>query len=85
MEIVKIKRTVYSVVQITLKPFLPFGTFRETREKLSLSVQRTCFNCSKVFLDTDNVYLGITTKGNKLFCRDCAEKAARDLNQTLIE
>lgn len=80
MEIIKITKKVYKVLDITREPFMKFETFRGAREHIGFSVQRTCFNCHKKFIDADNIYLAITTGGNKLLCEECAKLAIKDLD-----
>lgn len=79
------KKTIrrYEVLQATSKPFLKFGTFRKVREeRLGLSVDRCCFNCGYKFKDYDDIYL-VMLKGthNRLFCKDCNDKALNDLKK----
>lgn len=62
------------------EPFTKFETFRRVREHIGLSVPKTCFNCNKEFIDTDNIYLAITTGGNKLLCEECGKLAIKDLD-----
>ena len=75
------KKTIrrYEVLQVTSKPFWKFGAFRKTRERIGLSVQRCCFNCNHKFKDDDDVYL-VMLKGtlNKLFCKECNDKALKE-------
>ena len=82
MEVVKITRKVYKCLNVTDKPFTKFGKFREIRESLGLKVQRCCFNCGHKFKDDDDVYL-VMLKGtlNKLFCKNCNDKALNDLKK----
>lgn len=80
MEIIKIKKRVYKVLDITREPFMKFGVFRGARERIGCSVQKTCFNCHKKFTDSDDVYMAITTGGNILLCEKCAKIAIKDLN-----
>lgn len=76
------KKTIrrYEVLQATSKPFLKFEQFRKVRESIGSSVQRCCFNCNHKFKDDDDIYL-VMLKGtlNKLFCKECNDKALKDL------
>lgn len=78
------KKTIrrYEVLHATSKPFLKFEQFREVRERLGLSVERCCFNCGRKFKDDDYIYL-VMLKGthNRLFCKECNDKALKDLAQ----
>ena len=78
------KKTIrrYEVLNAVEKPFLKFGQFRKSRESIGLSVQRCCFNCNHKFKDDDDVYL-VMLKGtlNKLFCKECNDKALNDFNK----
>ena len=81
MEIIKTTKKVYKVLDITREPFMKFETFREAREHIGFSVQRTCFNCHKKFIDADNIYLAITTGGNKLLCEECANEIKKEIER----
>ena len=76
------KKTIrrYEVLHAVEKPFLKFRQFRITRERIGLPVQRCCFNCNHKFKEDDDVYL-VMLKGtlNKLFCKECNDKALKDL------
>ena len=82
MDVVKIIRKAYKVEQATEKPFLKFGTFRETRERLGLSVEKRCFNCGHNFKDDEYIYL-VMFNGtlNHFFCKNCNDKALDDLKK----
>lgn len=82
MEVIKIIKNVYQVTQASEKPFMKFGTFRETRERLGLSVERRCFRCGHKFKDDEDIYL-VMLKGtlNKFFCKECNDKALKDLKE----
>ena len=81
MEIKKTIIKVYKVLDVTKKPFLKYGLYRESRERHKFSVEKSCFNCGKKFQDEDETYLAITTKGNKILCEKCAKIALDDLNK----
>lgn len=81
MEIVKITTKVYKVIDVMNRPFMLFSTFREVREKYNQSVQKTCFNCHKKFLDDDYTYIAMTTGGVKLLCNECHKIALKDLKK----
>lgn len=72
----------YEVLDVSAKPFMKFGTFRQTRERLNLKIEKTCFNCGHKFKDEENTYLAIL-KGslNKLLCEECNKKALQDINK----
>lgn len=78
------KKTIrrYEVLHAVEKPFLPFGQFRKMKEGIGHSVQRCCFNCGHKFKDDEDVYL-VMIKGtlNKLFCKECNDKALKDLEK----
>lgn len=82
MEVIKIIKNAYQVTQASEKPFMKFGTFREARERLGLSVERRCFRCGHKFKDDEDVYL-ILFRGtlNHLFCNNCNEQALNDLRK----
>ena len=82
MEVIKITKKTYKVLDAVDKPFLKFGQFRKSRESIGLSVQRLCFNCNHKFKEEDDVYL-VILKGtlNKLFCKECNDKALNDLRK----
>lgn len=76
---VTITRT-YVVSQVMDRPFMKFGTFRKSREKLGLSVERKCFSCGHKFTDDEDTFLVFfNNTHNRLFCRECKEKALREL------
>lgn len=72
----------YEVIDVSAKPFMKFGVFRETREKYRMKVERTCFCCNRKFKDDDDIYL-VMLKGtlNRLFCKSCNDKALNDLKK----
>lgn len=83
MEVVKITKRTYRVLQAVDKPFLKFGAFRKVREeRLGLSLDRCCFNCGRKFKEDDDIYL-VMLKGthNRLFCKECNDKALDDLER----
>ena len=82
MEVIKITKKTYKVLHAVDKPFLKFGQFRKSRESIGLPVQRLCFNCNHKFKEDDDVYL-VMLKGtlNKLFCKECNDKALADLRK----
>lgn len=82
MEVIKITKKTYKVLHAVNKPFLKFGQFRKARESIGLSVQRLCFNCNHKFKEDDDVYLVMFKgTGNKLFCKECNDKALNDLKK----
>ncbi len=82
MEVVKVTRKVYKCLNAFEEPFSKFGKFRETRERLGLSVQRCCFNCRHKFKEDEDIYLAMF-KGtlNHFLCKDCNDKALSDLRK----
>lgn len=82
MEVIKITKKTYEVLDAVDKPFLKFGQIRKSRESIGLPVQRLCFNCNHKFKEEDDVYL-VMLKGtpNKLFCKECNDKALADLRK----
>lgn len=82
MEVIKITKKTYKVLHVVDKPFLKFWQFRKSKESIGRTVQRRCFNCNHKFEDDDNVYL-VMLKGtlNKLFCKECNDKALADLRK----
>ena len=60
-----------------IKPnFMLYKTFRESRERMGLSVVSRCYWCRTWFTDDDMMALGcIHGKGNKFFCQSCAAPA----------
>ena len=82
MEVIKITKKTYKVLHAVDKPFLKFGQFRKSRESIGLPVQRLCFNCNHKFKEDDDVYF-VMLKGtfNKLFCKECNDKALADLRK----
>ena len=82
MEVVKITRKVYKVIQATSRPFAKFDTFRKVRESRGLSCEKSCFNCGHKFKEEEDVYLVMLTNiPNRFFCKECNDKALLDLNK----
>ena len=74
MELVKVTRKHYKILQVPEEPFMNYGKFREIRERLGLKVQRTCFKCERKFKDSEDAFLIFTNKGNKLVCDKCHDE-----------
>lgn len=82
MKVIKIIRQEYEVENASAKPFMKFGAFRATREKLGLSVIMRCFNCGHKFKDKDDTYLILFKNApNQLFCKNCNDNALEDLRK----
>ena len=82
MEVVKITKKVYKVMQATSRPFAKFDTFRKVRESRGLSCEKSCFNCGHKFKEEEDVYLVMLTNiPNRFFCKECNDKALLDLNK----
>ena len=81
MEVVKITRKVYKVIQATSRPFAKFGRFKKVRESIGLSCEKSCFNCGHKFKEEEDVYLVMMTNTpNRFFCKECNDKALLDLS-----
>lgn len=82
MEITKITKRTYIVSQVTEKPFMKFGLFRQTREKLRMKVEKTCFCCGHKFFDDEDVFLAFfKNTRNRLICEKCNQKALTELKE----
>lgn len=82
MKVVKIIRQEYEVENASAKPFMKFGAFRATREKLGLSAIMRCFNCGYKFKDEDDTYIILFKNApNQLFCKNCNDNALEDLRK----
>lgn len=82
MEVIKIIRNAYKVMNAVDKPFTKFGKLRETRERLGLKVQRRCFNCGHKFNDDEDIYLAMFRGTlNHFLCKNCNDKALEDLKK----
>lgn len=80
MEITKITKRTYIVSQVIEKPFMKFGVFRQSREKLGLNVEKTCFCCGHKFFDDEDVFLAFfKNTHNRLLCENCNQKALIEL------
>lgn len=80
MEIIKITKRIYKVLDANNKTFLKFEQFRKSRESIGLSVQRRCFSCNHKFKDDEDTYLVMLSgTHNQLFCKECNDKALDDL------
>jgi len=58
-----------------------FGSYKEARERIGLSVQRKCFCCDKTFKNDDKIRLVCVRGGNKLFCEKCAIQTEEQLKK----
>lgn len=81
MNIIKVTKKTYKVIDAIKKPFMNFKKFREIRENHNMKVEKTCFNCHKKFMDDDDIYLVITSGGNKLLCGKCNDIVLKDLEE----
>lgn len=81
MEITKVIKKNYRVLDVVERVFMKFKMFKEVREKCGMKVPRTCFNCNKKFMDDDDMFLAITTGGNKFLCGQCYNIALNDLKE----
>lgn len=81
MDIIKVIKKTYKVLDATKEPFMNFKKFREIRENHNMKVEKTCFNCRKKFMDDDDIYLVITSGGNKFLCGRCNDIAVNDLKE----
>lgn len=82
MEIKKITTRTYVVSNAVNHPFMKFGRFRQVRETYGLKVQKTCFCCGHKFTDDEDTFLvAFTNTHNRLFCKDCNNKALIDINK----
>ena len=69
------RHTFYQVV-------LDFCTFDESFKKTRAKYKYkgfTCFNCNRPFELGKKIGIGFSSKGNKTFCRKCAEKLKEQL------
>ena len=86
MEVVKIIKKVYKVIQATSRPFAKFGRFKKVRESIGLSCEKSCFNCGHKFKEEEDVYLVmLTNTHNRFFCKECNDKALLDLSKELSD
>ena len=78
MKITKKSTNTYNVLQVNSdKPAFVFGEFKEIRAKHGMSISKfeKCFACNHYFTNDESVYFAcIEKKGNRFFCKDCAEK-----------
>lgn len=82
MEVVKITRKVYKVVQATSRPFAKFGNFRKFKESRGLSCEKSCFNCGYKFKEEDDVYVvRLKNTHSRFFCKECNDQALLDLSK----
>jgi len=73
-QIVKNKKTVYTVKQVFLD-FIEFDElWRREREKSQIYKGFSCFNCEKKFIDGEKMSVLVTDKRNKVACKKCGEK-----------
>lgn len=82
MEVKKTVTRTYIVSQVHDRSFMKFGTFRKTREKLGLKVERTCFCCGRKFMDEEDTFLVFfKNTANRLFCKECNDKALSEIKE----
>lgn len=77
----------YTLVDVFPTCFpLNFTKLSESREKLGLKVQKTCFNCKRKFSDDERLYVGVFNNhaGNKFLCEECWKTAMRELGKEPI-
>lgn len=82
MEVVKITKKVYKAIGCEKGHFFgTFAHFKELRESVNLSVQKTCFCCGHKFQPEDYISLAAFDKGmgNKFLCEKCKNIALKDL------
>ena len=87
LEVVKITKKVYKAVGCEEGHFFgTFAHFKELRENLNLSVQKTCFCCGHKFQPEDFISLACFDKGlgNKFLCQKCKNIALKDLGDKNI-
>ena len=79
-EIVRTRTTRYQVTQAAVD----FLTFNEVYRRIRGNARYkgfSCFNCGKDFEDEEKLGLIITSKGNKVVCRECGLKFKRELEE----
>lgn len=79
LRITKVKTTHYDILDIPVQPFMSYSKFSDTRTKLGLKVEGTCFRCERPFdKETDDLYLIFTNKGNRLICKECHDELIKE-------
>jgi hypothetical protein len=69
-----VKTTKYKYSSIVFDVF-EFGGYKDARDKLGMSIQKTCFVCNRRFSDNDNLaLLNHGNKDNKLCCDSCGRE-----------
>jgi len=78
MKLTKTTKKTYEIRQILWeKPMFKWGEFRDSRKKNGMSVSKfeKCFFCGHKFAEEEGMYFGtVSTKGNRMFCLECANK-----------
>lgn len=87
MNISKVTKFEYNVIAVNAeKPFMKWKPFKDVRLKSGMKIKpyEKCFDCEVCFSDDDDVYFcTVSQKGNRFFCKQCAEKWDRELKQGL--
>ena len=84
MEIVKTITKKYQILDVFNKPFMKWGIFRQTRERIGLSTNKLqhCFICNHKFTEDEYFYLSpVKYVGNMSLCEECAKKAIDQLEK----
>lgn len=76
--IVITKQTKYEISFANPKVFEYNDTFRKIRDRHKYKCKE-CFACNHSFNDGEQIGIIATNRGNKVVCKDCAEKFLREL------
>lgn len=70
------------LLQVREKPFMNYGEYRLARERMKMSVQKTCFMCHRNFTDDADMYISFWKRHkNMLLCGDCNSIAINSLTE----
>jgi len=78
--ITKVKTTTYSINNIVMDVFTFTDQFQQIRKKHRYKANN-CFSCQKRFQPDEKLSLAFTDKGNKVLCRECADKYLAQLEK----
>jgi rRNA maturation endonuclease Nob1 len=77
-EIVKTKKTVYSIKQVAIDFAVFNERWREIRGRFRYKGFE-CYACNKHFQDGESIGLIFTDRGNKTVCKECGTKFKAEL------
>ena len=77
MQVKTLKRTIPSRIEsftfVWVRKFQNYGVHKGCRDRMKMSVPKTCFWCRRKWQEEDQTWLtAVDGKGNKMVCESCA-------------